>query len=99
MADEVFMDVPEVEKISNTFKTLGDTLDTIDKMIKAAIAVLQAGAFLSFGATEGIAMYLQQIEPNFGKAATEMRTLSSDVSSAIQAYQTGDTNGSKRFVG
>jgi hypothetical protein len=99
MADEVYMSVPDVQKLSSDFKSLGDVLDGIDKMIKAAIAMLQATAFISLGTTEGIAMYLQQIEPNFTKAANEMRTLSTDITSAITAYQTGDTSGSRRFVG
>ena len=98
MADEVFMDIPQVQKIGKDFSTFGDLLDGVSKALQAIIMVLKATAWISFGATEALAQYLDQIQPNFTKAAETMRTLSSDVNSAINAYQNGDVSGSKHFV-
>ncbi len=98
MADEVYMDIPQVLKISKDFSTFGDILDGVAKALQAIAMVLKATAWISLGATEALAQYLDQIQPNFTKAASTMRTLSGDINSAINAYQTGDTSGSKHFV-
>jgi len=98
MADEVFMDIPQVQKISKDFTTFGEVLDGVAKALTAIATALKMTAWISFGATEALAQYLDQIQPNFTKAAETMRTLSSDINSAIKAYQDGDLSGSKHFV-
>ena len=55
MADEVFMDIPQVQKIGKDFSTFGDILDGVAKALQAIAMVLKATAWISFGATEALA--------------------------------------------
>ena len=99
MADEVFMDIPQVEKMSSDFKAFGDVLDGVGKALQAISMVMKATAWISFGATEAVAQFINQILPNIKNAAEAMRTLATDITSAIHAYRDGDLSGSRRFVG
>jgi GTP1/Obg family GTP-binding protein len=98
MADEVFMDIPQVEKMSKDFQTFGDVLDAVAKTLEALSMVLKATAWISLGATSAAAAFVDRIKPNVQKAAAKMKELSGDIQSAIRAYRDGDLSGSKRFV-
>jgi hypothetical protein len=97
MAEEVFMDIPEVEKVSSSFGTFADILQGIGVALKALSITLHATAWLSLGASEAQAQFIDRILPNIENAQKKMEELSGDISSAIQMYQTGDTDGSRRF--
>ena len=96
--EEVFMDIPQVESLAKSFTTFGDVLDTADTAMKALSTTLHVTAWLSFGATEAAAQFLDRIEPGVKNAANEMRKLNGDILSAINSYQNGDNSGSKRFI-
>jgi hypothetical protein len=98
MADEVFMDIPQVEKMSKDFQTFGDVLEAVNKTLEALSMLMKATAWLSLGATTAIATFIDRIRPNVKKAADKMKELSNDLMSAIRAYRDGDLSGSKRFV-
>jgi len=97
MATEVFMDVPQVQKLVSQFKNFATALKTVNKVLEALSYSLKATAWLSFGATAAAAAFIDRIKPNVKKMAEKMDELSGDIKSAIQHYQTGDTNGSRRF--
>ena len=46
MADEVYMDIPAVTNIANSFGTFGDALQKVSQGLQAAITVLQVTAFM-----------------------------------------------------
>jgi L-serine deaminase len=98
MADEVFMDIPQVEKMSKDFHTFGEVLDAVAKALEAISILLKATAWLSLGATAAVATFIDRIRPNVKKAADKMKELSTDINSAIRAYRDGDLSGSRRFV-
>ncbi len=98
MADEVYMDIPQVQEMVKSFKTFGDVLDGVAKAVEALALVMHAAAWISLGCTEAIARYLDSIKPNITKAAAKMRELSGDIAGAIKAYQEGDRTGSTRFA-
>jgi len=98
MADEVFMDIPQVEKMSKDFNTFGEVLDAVSKALEAISILLKATAWLSLGATAAVATFIDRIRPNVKKAADKMKELSQDINSAIRAYRDGDLSGSRRFV-
>jgi hypothetical protein len=98
MADEVYMDIPRVEKMSKDFQTFGEVLDAVGKTLEALSIVLKATAWLSLGATAAAAAFVDRIKPNVQKAAAKMKELSGDIQSAIRAYRDGDLSGSRRFV-
>jgi len=95
--DEVFMDIPAVEKMSSQFETFGEVLDGISKAVEAIATSLKVSAFFSFGMTYAAAQYMEKLAPRIKKAADQMRELSKDLKSAIRAYRDGDFSGSRRF--
>lgn len=97
MAEEVFMDIPAVEKMGNDFKTFGEVLTGVAMALEAISIVLKATAWLSLGATAAVASFIDRIKPNVKRAADKMEELSGDIQSAIRAYRDGDYSGSRRF--
>jgi len=97
MADEVFMDIPQVEKMSKDFKTFGDVLDAVSKTLEALSLLMKATAWISLGATAAVATFIDRIRPNVKKASEKMKELAEDLNSAIRAYRDGDLSGSRRF--
>lgn len=98
MAQEVYMDIPQVEKISKSFETFGEILDAVAKTLEAVSAVLKATAWLSMGSTAALAAFIDRILPNIKRIAAKMKELSGDVMGAIKAYRDGDMSGSRRFA-
>ncbi len=99
MAQEVYMDIPAVQDMSQKFANFGEILDAVAKTLEAMSIVLKVTAWLSGGATAAAAMFIDRILPNIKRLAEKMKELSGDITSAIAAYRDGDTSGSKRFVG
>lgn len=98
MAQEVFMDIPQVEKMSKSFDGFGDTLDAVAKTLEALSLLLKATAWLSLGSTAALATFIDRILPNIKNAAAKMKEIAGDIMSAIKAYRDGDMTGSRRFV-
>jgi len=98
MAQEVFMDIPQVEKMSKSFESFGDTLDVVAKTLEALSMLLKATAWLSLGATAALSTFIDRILPNIKRAAAKMKEIAGDIMSAIRAYRDGDMTGSRRFV-
>ncbi len=98
MAQEVFMDIPHVEKMGKTFEGFGDTLDVVAKTLEALSMLLKATAWLSLGSTAALATFIDRILPNVKRAAAKMKELAGDIVGAIKAYRDGDLSGSRRFV-
>ena len=98
MAEEVYMDIPQVEKMSKDFQTFGDVLEAVNKTLEALSMLMKATAWISFGATTAIATFIDRIRPNVKRSADKMKELSGDLMSAIRAYRDGDLSGSRRFV-
>lgn len=99
MATEVYMDIPQVEAMGKRFKTFGDVLENIAKILKATITILKATALFGLVGNFALAAYLERIEPKVRKMAAKMDELSNDVNGAIRAYRDGDNSGSQRFAG
>ncbi len=97
MAEEVYMDIPAVEKMSNDFKVFGEILTGVATALEAISLVLKATAWLSLGSTAAVAAFVDRIKPNVKRAADKMEELSGDIQSAIRAYRDGDYSGSRRF--
>ena len=100
MADsssEVFMNIPQVQKIQGDLKKFSEILTGIATFLKGLATALHAAAFFSFGASEATARFLDRIHPKMKTQADKLAQLSTDVGEAITAYQTGDTSGKARF--
>ncbi len=97
MAQEVYMDVPRVQKMADNFGKFGQTLKQIAKGLETAIIVLKATAFVGMIGNLAVASYLERIKPRVEKLSEEMLELQQDVKGAIMHYTTGDITGSGRF--
>lgn len=97
MAEEVYMDIPQVQQMSQRFKNFGEVLSGISTAVGMIAKMLHATWWVSFGASEAVARYLDNIKPNIDKAAAKMEELSDDIADAVKAYETGDKSGSSRF--
>jgi hypothetical protein len=98
MAEEVYMDIPQVERMSKSFDTFGDVLDGVAKTLQALSVALKVSALVSLGGTAAASAFVDRIIPNVRRAAAKMKELSGDIQSAIKAYRDGDLSGSKRFI-
>ncbi len=97
MAAEVYMDIPAVTNIANSFGTFGDVLQKVSQGLQAAIVVLQVTAFMGLVGGEAVVAYAEQVKPNVDNLAKKMLALQQDIQGAISNYQTGDQSGSSRF--
>jgi hypothetical protein len=98
MAEEVYMDIPQVERMSKSFESFGDVLDAVAKTLRALSIVLKASALVTLGGSAAAAAFVDRIIPNVQRSAEKMKELSGDINSAVKAYRDGDMSGSKRFV-
>lgn len=97
MAQEVYMDIPQVQKMADSFGKFGQTLKTVAKGLETAITILKTTAFFGMIGNLAVATWLQRIKPKVEKLSEDMFELQRDIKSAINHYQTGDTSGSSRF--
>jgi hypothetical protein len=97
MAEEVFMDVPQVQKMAESFGNFGEILKGVAKALEAAIMVLRMTAFVGLVGGMAVERYLNMVKPRVEKMADKMIELRGDLQGAINHYQTGDESGSRRF--
>lgn len=98
MADEVFMDIPAVEKMAKSFDDFGQALDGVAKVLQGISITLKVSAFLTLGGSAAASAMIDRILPRLKKLSEKMIELSGDVDSAVKAYRDGDLSGSRRFV-
>lgn len=97
MAEEVYMDVPQVQKMAESFGNFGEILQAVSKILEATITVLRITAFVGLVGGIAVERYLSQIKPRVDQMAQKMLELKNDLQGAINHYQTGDESGSARF--
>lgn len=97
MAEEVFMDIPQVQKVAESFGNFGEILQGVAKALEAAIMVLKMTAFVGLVGGFAVERYLSMVKPRVENMAKKMMELQGDLKGAINHYQTGDESGSRRF--
>lgn len=98
MAEEVYMDIPQVENMSKSFDTFGEILEAVSKALQAISTMLKVSAFVSLGATAAASAFIDRIQPRIKAAGQKMQELSGDLDGAIRSYRDGDQSGSQRFA-
>lgn len=98
MAEEVYMDVPQVERMASSFNTMSDILNAVANVLEAVSMTLKATAFVGLVGGYAVSAYLDRIRPRLTQAAQKMEELSGDINGAVVAYRDGDLSGSQRFV-
>lgn len=99
MAGQVVqMDYAVIGDVSKGFGTARDVLKTVGKVLEVLIGILRATAFLSFGTSEALARYLENIKNKVNKLADVCNEFSGDLARAIGDHKKGDIQG-KRYFG
>ena len=91
------MDYGGVDTIATGFQASGETLQVVSKVLEAAIAALTVAAFISFGTTEFLKKYLENIKPKVDTLAATCLEMSDDLQFAIQQHQEADENAAPKF--
>jgi uncharacterized protein YukE len=94
---EVRMDYGAVNNVASGFGTTADLLHTVSVVLEAAIRVLQATAWISFGATAFAERYLSNIKPRVDRLAATCEEMGNDLKLAIQDHQQADSDAAPTF--
>lgn len=97
MADEVFMDIPAVQRMADNFGNFAGVLKSVSKTLESANNMLKSPAFIGRVGGAALEKYIRSIKPKIDKLATKMEELQRDVNDAIKSFRDGDTTGSKHF--
>lgn len=86
----VQMDYDQITMSANGYKAAADALRGVAKALEAAIQILRASAFLSFGTTAALAQYLEGIKNALEKVAQVCEKLSKGLMQAMTDHKNGD---------
>ncbi len=96
MAD-VYMDIPEVERISQNFEQLSETLQAIAQVMEQVSNVLKATAFIGYVGGAVVIHWLDNIRPVVERLSEYCEEIHTDVDIAVQNYINGDMDSAGRF--
>jgi len=92
------MDIPQVQRMAQSFGTFGEVLQSVSKVLEAAIWVLRITAFVGLVGGEAVEQFLSLVKPRVDSIGQKMLELRGDINSAVNNYQTGDITGSTHFL-
>jgi hypothetical protein len=96
MAD-VYMDIPEVERISQGFEQAADILNAVAQTMEAIANVLKATAFIGAVGGAVVIYWLDTIRPVVERLSAYCEEIHTDIDIAIQNYTNGDIDAAARF--
>jgi hypothetical protein len=94
---QVSMDYGVVGNVAQGFDTAADTLSKAANIIEAALQVLRAAAFISFGATAMFERYLEGVKPRVEKLGATCQEMGQDLRDAIRDHQAADQDAAPTF--
>lgn len=97
MANEVYMNVPVVRKMSRNFSAISSTLKKVSKTLQTLMNILRATAFVGLVGGLAVERYISTYKPYIDKLAKDTAEISKDLSAAADAYERGDSQGALRF--
>ena len=95
--NEVYMNVPDVRSIAQTFNTLNDVLRGVLKALEAIVTLLKGAAFMGLVGAAGIAYFVESLKPPIEEMSRKFQELNKDLTQSINAYERGDQQGATRF--
>src|SRR5437660_11666160 len=95
--EEIYMNVPEVTQIGNTFGQISDVLKNVSQVLNVMIDTLRAAAFVGFVAGAAEAQFLNVIKQYIDGIQKRCDELKKDVLASVKAYENGDQRGSQKF--
>lgn len=97
MAEEVYMDVPEVRNIAKKFDEISDVLNAVAKVLEGLLMVLRSTAFIGLVGGYALMMFIEMVKPHIEQMAEKCAELYRDVNASVDAYERGDALGATRF--
>lgn len=94
---EVYMNVPELQNIAKTFKTLEQVLQGVLKALEVIVNMLKTAAFMGLVGASSIAYFINSLKPPIKEMAERFSELSDDLKASVDAYERGDEQGATRF--
>jgi hypothetical protein len=91
------MDTARVKKIAQKLRSIVGVLNWIIKALTAAIKMLKASSFLSFGTSLAMAAFLEVVKKQLENEKNKLEKLASDVDAAVLSYLDFDRHGKTRF--
>jgi WXG100 family type VII secretion target len=98
MADEIFMDVPEMRKMAGKFTEMSESLKTVSKSMEAQLQVLRTAAFTGMVGAEAYRQWLEQMKPRVDRFAGRCSQMNAQLSIITDAYEKGDMQGAAAFA-
>lgn len=95
--NEVYMNVPEIRGIAQTFNTLNDVLQGVLKALEAIVTLLKGAAFMGLVGASSIAYFVESLKPPIEEMAQKFEELNKDLNQSVDAYERGDEQGATRF--
>ena len=93
----VYMDTDAVRDMAKAFGTIGDVLQTVNKVLEALSNTLKATAFIGLVGGYAVAKFIDGIRPQIEDIAEKCEELNKDLDASVLAYENGDQEGSARF--
>jgi hypothetical protein len=97
MAEEVYMDVPEVRNIAKKFDEISDVLNAVAKVLEGLLMILRSTAFIGLVGGYALMMFIEMVKPHIEEMARKCAELFRDVNASVDAYERGDQQGATRF--
>jgi len=98
MADEIFMDVPEMRNLVKQFTDMEEKLKETSKAMEAQIQALKVAAFMGAVGAEAYRQWLEVMKPRVDRFAQRCNSMSVQLGGITDAYEKGDTQGAAAFT-
>lgn len=93
----VYMDVPAVNRMAAKCKEVATVVSGIIIALTAAIMVLRASSFLSFGTNEAAIAFLETLKSLLEQERDKLNELSKDVRQAVSSWVNQDQSAKVQF--
>ena len=97
MSDPTYMNIPEVERISQGFKQASEVLHDVAQVMEQVAKVCESTAFIGAVGVAIVIYWLDSMRPTIERLSVYCEEVSQDIEIAVQNYINGDTDAAGRF--
>ncbi|MCB0047771.1 MAG: hypothetical protein H6642_06210 [Caldilineaceae bacterium] len=97
MAEEVYMDIPAVQNMSQQLGRVSEVLAQVNTVLEGLSMTLKTTAFIGLVGGYAVANFIDRMKPYIKEMSDKCAELSSDVRASVDAYERGDALGATRF--
>lgn len=97
MVQEIFMEVPAVQGMSQNFQNIAGVLADVNKELEECLRILNETAYTGRVGGEAVERYISTLQPIIHNLSEKSVEVSGDLAASARAYVNGDALGSTRF--